>query len=268
MVVETQPNKALGQHWLHDETVLSEMAESAYDARASLICEIGPGLGTLTRHLLMKGLPVTAIEFDGELAKKLKKSLDSPHIELLNVIEGDIRTYDFTSFNENYVISANIPYYLTSHLIRILTETKNKPLKVALLIQKEVAERIAASPGKMGLLSCITQYFYDTNLGSVVPARLFTPPPKVDSQILILTRKLPKFEAEWPRLLRLLKAGFSEKRKNLKNALSGGLAISKQDAETLLHNARIDVNRRAESLSMSEWQNLYDAFSLLDSLRK
>ena len=268
MVVDTQPNKALGQHWLHDETILAEMADSAYDARASLICEVGPGLGTLTRFLLEKGIPVTAIEFDKELAIKLKKTVDSSHAELLRVVEGDVRTFDFTSLPNNYVISANIPYYLTSHLIRILTETENKPLKAALLMQKEVAERIAAVPGKMGLLSCITQYLYDTDLGSIVPAQLFTPPPKVDSQILILTRKLPKFKAEWPKLLRLFKAGFSEKRKNLKNALSGGLAISKQEAEMLLHNAHIDTNRRAESLNMSEWQNLYDAFSLLDSLRK
>lgn len=262
MVVE--PKKSLGQHWLHDETFLREIALASFDQRAQTIVEIGPGLGTLTSHLLEYGLPLIALEYDPELARSLPLRLQNN--PLLKVIEQDVRTFNLTSLKGDYIISANIPYYLTSHLIRILCDTPSKPLRVALLIQKEVAERIASKPGKMSLIACVTQYFYDVSLGSIVKAQFFTPPPKVDSQVLVLSKKAPQFHAHWPTLLRIFKAGFSEKRKNLRNALSGGLALSKEKVELLLHNARIDPTRRAESLSMSEWKQLYDAFQILDSL--
>ena len=163
-----------------------------------------------------------------------------------------------------YRICANRPYYQTSNLIRLKKKKKNKPQRAALLMQKEVAERIASSSSKMSFLSCITQYFYEVELSDFVPAKLFTPPPKVDSQILVLVRREKVlFEVDQKQFFRLLKAGFSEKRKTLRNALSGGLTVSKDLAVELLAKAQIDPMRRAETLTLLEWKQIYDNLDVL-----
>lgn len=271
MVVESHPKKALGQHWLRDVSVLDDICSSISIEPNDNVLEIGPGLGTLTSRLLEAGAEVMALEFDHDLAVSLaqntQKLISSPGmISRLNVIEGDIRSFNFSSLKEPYKVCANIPYYLTSNLLRQLCDTPTKPEKVALLIQKEVAERVVAEDGRMSILSCIVHFYYDCFEGAIVPAKLFSPAPKVDSQVLIMHKKrTPAFDVDEKKFFRIIKAGFSEKRKNLRNALSGGLAMDKDDVVRMLEGVVIDPMRRAETLSLHEWKSIYDSIDTLSS---
>jgi len=272
MVLDSNaPKKSLGQHWLHDENVLDDICTSAGVMSGDMVLEIGPGLGTLTSRLLSLGANVKALEFDHELASALIVNTrqllkDKEYIERLEVQEGDIRSFNFTTMEQPYKLCANIPYYLTSHLLRQLCDTPNKPAQTALLIQKEVAERVVAEDGKMSILSCIVHFYYDCFEGSIVPAILFTPPPKVDSQVLILhKRPAPLFDIDERKFFRLIKAGFAGKRKNLRNTLSAGLAMDKDRIVESLENAVIDSHRRAETLSLYEWKSIYDVLDLLSN---
>jgi 16S rRNA (adenine1518-N6/adenine1519-N6)-dimethyltransferase len=259
------PKKSLGQHWLHDDATLEAICASAGVEEGDRVLEVGPGLGTLTSKLLARGAHVTAVEFDHDLAANLEKhlneaaSLDPAEAERLTVVESDILKFDLRSMPEGYKVVANIPYYLTSNLIRVLTESTPHFSTAAILIQKEVAERVAAKPGSMSILSVTAQFYCETSLGVFVPAKLFTPPPKVDSQVLVLHyRQTPLFEGvDAKAFFRLVKAGFSQKRKTLHNSLSGGLAISKPEAARLLEDAGISPSSRAQELSLEDWHRLY-----------
>jgi 16S rRNA (adenine1518-N6/adenine1519-N6)-dimethyltransferase len=223
-----------------------------------LVVEIGPGLGTLTEKLLECGAKVVAIEYDKSLIAPLQnKFRDYPSTRFW-VEEANILTYNFDSLSENYKIVANIPYYLTSNLIRVLSETSNSPSSVTLLIQKEVAERVCANAGDMSMLSVSAQMYFECSLGPLVPAKLFTPPPKVDSQIVHMQRRQkPLFEdLDSKQLFRVVKAGFSNKRKTLHNSLSAGLQISKDEAKTLLESVPISLNARPQELSLEQWITL------------
>ena len=262
---EVAPKKSLGQHWLYDDVTLESICDSAGVVAGDSVLEVGPGLGTLTRKLLQRGASVTAVEFDSALAQTLAKTLseDSPlnieHIERLTVVESDILQFNLQQLPEGYKVVANIPYYLTSNLIRALCESPNRFSTAALLIQKEVAERVVAEPGKMSLLSVSTQFYCEVSLGAFVPAKLFTPPPKVDSQVLILHhREKPLFsDVDTKQFFKLVKAGFSQKRKTLLNSLSGGLAMSKDDTRKLLVSGGISPTQRAQALSLQQWHALY-----------
>lgn len=250
------PKKSLGQHWLKDETVLDAIADSAGVVAGDVVLEIGPGQGTLTTTLLQKGATVTAVEFDAQLASILMLSLGSP--KGLTVISQDILTFNFSTMPVGYKVVANIPYYLTSKLIRVMSESANPPETAVLLIQKEVAERVCAAPGDMSLLSVSAQVYYQTTLGMVVPAAFFTPPPKVNSQVLVMTRRESPLveQADLKEFFWIVKAGFSERRKKLRSSLSGGLSINKEAADILLKDAQISGDLRAQNLSISDWLHL------------
>lgn len=255
---EPSPKKSLGQHWLTDEASLEAMCETAEVQPTDTVLEIGPGLGTLTELLVQQAEQVVAVEFDRQLAADLPSRVQADNLE---VISEDILSFDFTSLPPDYKVVANIPYYLTSNLVRTLSETPNRPVVAVLLVQKEVAQRVAAAPGDMSVLSVTAQYYWDVGVGYDVPAELFTPPPKVDSQILILQRRdgelFPGVDTK--AFFRLVKAGFSERRKKLRSSLSGGLHITKPDAEALLGKAGLDPNLRAQALSLADWYALYQA---------
>ena len=260
MIDELRPKKALGQHWLYDDATLESICDSADVQDGDTVLEVGPGLGTLTERLLDRGAIVIAVEFDETLATDLANSYAAlAEDSKLTVVHQDILSFDLTTLSAGYKVVANIPYYLTSNLIRVLCESSNPFSRAAILIQKEVAERAAAHPGQMSLLSISAQYYCDVSLGPVVPAKLFTPPPKVDSQVLELTyREQPLFaDVDTKAFFRLVKAGFSQKRKTLVNSLSAGLAISKDEARALLGAANIPENTRAQALSLDEWHKLY-----------
>jgi len=248
--------KSLGQHWLYDDNALEAMCDVADVSADDVVLEIGPGLGTLTKKLVDKAKRVVAIEFDDELAHDLPARVTADNLEVHHF---DILSFDLTTLPKGYKVVANIPYYLTSKLLRTLCESTNPPSKIALLVQKEVAERVASSAGDMSLLSVSVQFYCDVSLGQVVPAKLFTPPPKVDSQILILNYRGPKFtDVEADDFFRLVKAGFSERRKKLRSSLSGGLRITKEEADALLAKAGIDQNLRAQELNLEDWHKLYN----------
>jgi 16S rRNA (adenine1518-N6/adenine1519-N6)-dimethyltransferase len=253
--------KGLGQHWLEDIDSLKAMVSAAGIQPGDQVLEIGPGYGTLTRHLLAAQAHVLALEFDGSLVPGLMRQFKTNTKGSLRVEQGDIRTFDFTSLPPDYTIVANIPYYLTSNLIQLISETPNPPAVAVLLIQKEVAERVVAKPGDMSILSITAQFYWQTSLDRVVKAELFNPAPKVNSQILVLERPaeplLPGVDPK--QFFKLVKAGFSQKRKTLLNSLSGGLAISRDEAASLLAAAAIDPGRRAQTLSLDEWHALYQA---------
>lgn len=223
------------------------------------VLEVGPGLGTLTVKLAAQAKQVIAVEFDASLARDLPARVPADN---LHVVQQDILAFDLTALPEGYKIAANIPYYLTSNLLRLLCESPVHFSQAALLMQKEVAERVCAEPGDMSLLSVSVQYYCDVQLGKKVPAELFTPPPKVDSQILILRyRSQPRFSGTDSKLFfRIVKAGFAQRRKTLLNSLSSGLHLSREDTTQLLAAAHIPAIARAQSLNLNEWHKLYELF--------
>lgn len=251
-----ETNKALGQHWLTDESVLASIVDAAAVTSGDTVVEIGPGPGTLTKQLVARAQQVVAVEFDAALARALPKQVSAQNLQ---VVQQDILHFDFTKVEAPYKVVANIPYYLTSNLIRVLSESTDPPETAVLLIQKEVAERVTAQPGSMSLLSVTAQYYWETSLGPRVPAIMFTPPPKVDSQVLILHhRQAPLFKGIEPRMFfRLVKAGFGQRRKTLLNSLSGGLHLDKSAVQGMCAAASIDPQRRAQTLSLDEWHDLY-----------
>jgi 16S rRNA (adenine1518-N6/adenine1519-N6)-dimethyltransferase len=253
---EPIPKKSLGQHWLDDPTSLQAMCEAAEITADDTVLEIGPGLGTLTELLIEQAREVVAVEFDERLARELPGRVPAASLTVKNQ---DILSFDYTSMPTDFKVVANIPYYLTSNLIRVLSETPNQPSVAILLVQKEVAQRVDAQPGSMSLLSVTAQFYWQTGLGPIVKAELFTPPPKVDSQILILQRRPgPLFtDVDTAKFFRLVKAGFNERRKMLRSSLSGGLHLSKSDTEALLLKAQIDPTLRAQALSLDDWHRLY-----------
>ena len=259
MTDQPPAKKSLGQHWLDDEASLRAMCEAADVQPGDTVLEIGPGLGSLTKLLAARAGQVVAVEFDEKLARQLP---DRVRAENLQIITQDILRFDFTTMPANYKIVANIPYYLTSHLIRVASETPNPPAIAALLVQQEVAWRVTAKPGSMSLLSVTAQFYWQASLGREVPAALFTPPPKVNSQILILKRhSAPLFEdVDTKAFFRLVKAGFAQRRKTLLNSLAGGLHLSRDEVLAICRTADIEPARRAQTLSLNDWHALYQAW--------
>ncbi|RYX79053.1 ribosomal RNA small subunit methyltransferase A [bacterium] len=254
------PKKSLGQHWLKDRSVLSHIADCAEVGAGDTVLEIGPGLGTLTSELLRRADKVTAVEFDEDLARKLPAQFPGKNLE---VIQSDILAFDLSTQPLGYKVVANVPYYITSKIVQLLMTSDNKPSISVLLIQKEVAERLAAGPGNMSILAISAQLFADVQLGDVVPAALFTPPPKVDSQVVILKTRSASLLGDVPEKLffTLVKAGFSAKRKKLRSSLAGGLHISKESAEALLASANISADVRAQDLTIQQWLDLARKYS-------
>ena len=249
------PKKSLGQHWLKDPEILADIAEAAELTSDDVVLEIGPGLGTLTSRLLARANSVTAVEFDADLARKLPGQFPG---KKLAVVNQDILQFDLSQLPKNYKVVANVPYYITSKIVEKLMTAENKPSIAVLLVQKEVAERIAAEAGNMSILSVSVQIFAEAELDIEVPRQFFTPPPKVDSQVVVLrTRNNPLITPEDQRdFFRIVKAGFSAKRKKLRSSLSGGLGIDKSVAEELLKNAGISPDARAEDLAIEDWKKL------------
>jgi 16S rRNA (adenine1518-N6/adenine1519-N6)-dimethyltransferase len=258
-----RPHKSLGQNFLVDESALLRVVEAAGIEADDEVLEIGPGLGGLTRHLAGRARHVVAVELDSDLLPPLREVLlDYANVRL---VQGDILNLDpaaLMSFPE-YLVVANIPYYITSALIRHLLEACTRPRRLVLTVQREVARRITASPGEMSLLALSVQLYGQPKIIARIPAEAFYPSPKVDSAVirtdLYPVPRIP--DPDIATFFRLAKAGFSQKRKTLRNALSAGLACQPTEAEQLLNTAGIDPRRRAETLSLEEWGQLVTAFS-------
>ncbi len=251
-----QQRKELGQHWLKDKHSLESMVEAAEVHPGDAVLEIGPGTGLLTDELLATGASVTALEFDHTLKQQLIfKYAGNKDIEL---IEGDIRSFNLGNLSADYKIVANIPYYLTANLMRKLVDDEHKPTVASLLVQKEVAERIGAQPGKLSAIAVMVQIYYGVNIGILVPAHLFEPPPKVDSQILVLKlRDKPLIEQnDIEGFFKLIKSGFSQPRKKLISNLKTSLNIDEQKLKDIFQKLKLDVNTRAQELSLEQWASI------------
>lgn len=255
MSFETQkPKKSLGQNWLTDETILGRIADAAEAGRDDFVLEIGPGLGTLTKVLAERAGKVLAVEFDKELAAKLnKKYKDSPTVKIVNE---DFLQFNLSDLPRGYKVVGNIPYYITSKIVQKLLTAENKSSRIVLLVQKEVAERLARTDSVLGVSA---QVYAEVELSGVVGREMFTPSPKVDSQVVTLTplaQTIFGSGVSEKEFFRIVKAGYSERRKKLRSSLAGGLAISKQEAEEKLGRAGIDANLRAQDLSVEDWARL------------
>jgi len=253
-----QPDKNLGQNFLIDATYLNRVAEAGNIREEDIVLEIGAGLGNLTRLLSMQAKEVLAVELDLDLIPILEDVTKIyPNIQ---IIQGDILKIDLVELipATGYLVIANIPYYITSNLIRHLMTAKKRPTRIVLTIQREVAERICAQAEKFSMLSLSVQVFGNPEIVSRVPAGAFYPPPKVDSAIvrieLYSSPIIP--ETQLNTFFQLARAGFSQKRKTLRNSLSAGLQEDKTTIENLLAEAGIDSWRRAETLSLDEWKSL------------
>lgn len=248
------PNKQLGQHWLYDVSTLQAMCDIAQVGPEDVVLEIGPGLGTLTKMLVTRAKRVIAVEFDAQLAAQLSTRVKAANLVVKNQ---DVLKFDLTVLPTNYKVIANVPYYITSKITRMLLESTNPPISSTLLVQKEVAQRMAAKPGDMSILAVAAQFFAEVTLGQVVPAELFTPPPQVDSQITNLKRREePLFAIDTKLYFKVVRAGFSEKRKKVRNSLSGGLQLQKTAIEDLLNQADVGQDVRAEELSLQQWYKI------------
>jgi 16S rRNA (adenine1518-N6/adenine1519-N6)-dimethyltransferase len=255
------PKKSLGQHWLHDRAILQAMCDAADITSDDTVLEIGPGLGTLTAELVQRAREVIAVEYDAILASSLPTRVRAKN---LTIISGDILEFDLLTLPKGYKVAANVPYYITSKIVRLLLESPNPPQTIALLVQKEVAERLAADAGSMSILAVSAQFYADVSLGHIVPAELFTPPPQVDSQIVRLRYTGPKFTDINPNdFFRVVRAGFSERRKKLRSSLSGGLQLPKNVVDELLRTANIPTEARAQELDLDQWHQLTVSWLIL-----
>lgn len=258
-----QARKELGQNFLFDPQVLDAIADCGKLNQSDTVLEIGPGLGTLTSRLCQRAGRVVAVEFDKTLADQLrdnvaKLSPDGDAPQNLFLYNQDFLQFDLSQLPHGYKVVANIPYNITSKIIQKLWTDGNQPDLAVLLVQREVAERLAAQPGKLSVLAISAQVFADVSLGLVVPADMFTPAPKVDSQVVIMRRRSDQLvdDEHLKQFFYVVKAGFSEKRKKLRSSLAVGLRTNKSEAERLLAEAGVDPNKRAQELSMDDWRRL------------
>ncbi len=251
-------DKSLGQNFLQDTSALENIARAAEIQADDFVLEIGPGLGSLTRYLAVAAQEVTAIELDPDMLAPLAAVL-TPYPNV-RVVQGDILKTAVSEIvhKPGYLVVANIPYYITSAVIRHLLESQPTPRRIVLTIQKEVAERICAKAGDLSLLALSVQVYGKPVIAHQIPAASFHPAPKVDSAILrIDIYDQPLIPAELlPTFFKLIKAGFAQKRKTLRNSLSSGLYIPTTESESLLNSAGIDFMRRAETLSIDDWNGL------------
>ncbi|HSW85524.1 MAG TPA: 16S rRNA (adenine(1518)-N(6)/adenine(1519)-N(6))-dimethyltransferase RsmA [Candidatus Saccharimonadales bacterium] len=258
MTSEPTARKSLGQHWLRDKQVLTDIVNYAELTKSDTVLEIGPGTGTLTEILIEKAGNIIVVELDEKLADQLSKKFSS---QKLQIIKANILEFDLKILPAGYKIVANLPYYLSGIFLRLISESENPPSMAVLLLQKEVAQRINAEPGQMSIQAVTTQFFWKVNLGRDVPAELFTPPPKVDSQVLILKRRNKQLysDVEPDQFFRLVKMGFAQPRKTLLNNLSASLRHSREETQSVLDRASIEAGRRPQTLSLDEWRSLYQA---------
>lgn len=259
-----RPQKKLGQNFLTDSNILLKIVESAQITRSDSVLEIGPGLGHLTRLLAQRAGHVVAVELDEGLADSLKREFESAQISNVRIIRGDILKQDPGGlFAGPYKVVANIPYYITSNVIRHLLAAPARPTHIVLTVQKEVAQRMTARPPRMNLLAVGVQFYADTKIAGFIPAGAFYPRPQVDSAWVSLT---PHIESPYPvedveAFFRVVRAGFSAPRKQLRNTLSASLGLAASRVELALRDANIEPTRRAETLSLDEWVKLAHVLS-------
>jgi len=266
-----KPRKSLGQHFLIDETVLECILSAAELNPGDIVVEVGPGLGILTEGLAKQGAQVIAVELDRKLVTLLKRRLAAfPDVRIINadilrvtprqILESKSAV---SALFQGYKVIANLPYYITSPLLRHFFEALPQPSEMIVMVQKEVGEAMVAKPGNMSLLSVKTQFYSKPAIVSYVPPSSFYPPPKVDSVILRLdVYSQPPIEIPNPAsFFDVVMHGFSSPRKQLRNSLAHSLDMPPSQVTLLLEKTGIEGERRAETLSLEEWRELWKVFA-------
>lgn len=259
------PRKKWGQHFLTDPRLLNAIADAAEIARDDTILEIGPGLGHLTRVLATRAAHVVAVEVDAILVAHLRAHF--AHTPNVTILHGDVLTATPSEWlahttrapTRGFKIVANLPYYITSAILRHILESPPQPRVIVVMVQREVARRIVAQPPQMNLLAVSVQFFAQPRIVRTIPAGAFHPRPQVDSALVRLdVFEVPPYDIpDVSRFFALVRAGFGERRKQLRNALAHGLGYAPHAIETMLMQAHISPTRRAESLALHEWVNVY-----------
>ncbi len=258
--------KSLGQHFLTDKSALGKIVQAAGLTPEDTVVEVGPGLGVLTEELVKKAGRVIAVELDDNLARALRERLSSAHN--LTIINEDIlkiapeNLLSQAGVAGGYKVVANLPYYITSAVLRHFLESAKRPELMVVMVQREVAKSMTAKPGDLSLLGLSVQIFGEPKIVSRVPAGAFYPPPKVESAVVKI-RMYPEPaipEVELPGFFTLARAAFCAARKQIQNSLAQGLGLDKADILSRLEAAGIDAKRRAETLSIPEWVRLWGAF--------
>lgn len=258
-----RPKKSLGQHFLVDTCGLHSLLDAADLSPDDIVVEVGPGLGVLTKEIARRVRQVVAVEVDGRLVSYLRQSMSSfsncsvVHADILRSNPAILLSTMPAGLSE-YKVIADLPYYITSAVLRHFLESHAKPSRMVVMVQEEVGETIVAESGKMSLLSVSVQFYGKPAIISHVPSSSFYPPPKVDSVILMidLYQQPPIEVPSTEEFFHVVRAGFSARRKQLRNALALGLGLSPPDAVVILEEADVSPQRRAESLSLSEWARL------------
>ena len=266
-----KPRKSLGQHFLIDETVLECILSAAELNPGDIVVEVGPGLGILTEGLAKQRAQVIAVELDRKLVTLLKRRLAAfPDVRIINadilrvtprqILESKSAV---SALFQGYKVIANLPYYITSPLLRHFFEALPQPSEMIVMVQKEVGEAMVAKPGNMSLLSVKTQFYSKPTIVSYVPPSSFYPPPKVDSVILRLdVYSQPPIEIPNPAsFFDVVMHGFSSPRKQLRNSLAHSLDMPPSQVTLLLEKTGIEGERRAETLSLEEWRELWKVFA-------
>jgi 16S rRNA (adenine1518-N6/adenine1519-N6)-dimethyltransferase len=253
------PKKSLGQNFLHDPNALEKIIEIADITPETTVLEIGPGTGNLTRVLAREAARVIAVEVDDRLIPLLHAEFAGrPQVE---IVHGDFLDLDISArlAGQRYVVVANLPYYITSAILRRLFEQITpRPDRIIVTVQREVAERITAAPGDMSLLAVSVQFYGQPQIAMHLKPAAFWPRPDVESAVVrIDVYDAPPVDVPGESdFFRVVRAGFGQKRKQLRNALSAGLHLDKAQTDDLLIASGIDPQRRAETLSLSDWAAL------------
>ncbi|MBI5913015.1 ribosomal RNA small subunit methyltransferase A [Candidatus Azambacteria bacterium] len=257
-----RPNKRLGQNFLVNRGIIEKIIAAAALEKTDTVLEVGPGHGALTLELAQKAERVIAIEKDRGLAEILRAKLAEKKIANVEIIEGDILVFLSTRYSllpTRYCVVANIPYYLTSALIRQLLELAHPPERIILTIQKEVAQRIAAHGGKESILSLAVKFYADAQILFYVSRGSFSPSPNVDSAVIEIIPRKEKQAVAPEVFFTVVKAGFSAPRKKLLGNLAKGLSIEKEKIAAMFARLGVDADVRSEQLSLAQWLALAPA---------
>ncbi|OHA65298.1 MAG: ribosomal RNA small subunit methyltransferase A [Candidatus Wildermuthbacteria bacterium RIFCSPHIGHO2_01_FULL_49_22b] len=269
----SSPKDHLGQNFLVEKRVASALLRAAELSGRDTVLEVGPGMGTLTQELAGAAGLVIAVEKDPVMVEILKETVVKEHPNV-KVLQGDILKMKFQAANSevsivngqlsnvSYRVVANLPYYITSPVLRMFLEAEKKPELLALMVQKEVAQRICAKPPDMSMLAVSTQFYAVPKIIAYVRKTAFWPRPKVDSAIVKIVPNKEKPVVAPDTFFRVVKAGFKQPRKQLANNLATELNLSRQETESLLKKADIKPEQRAETLSLKDWINLAKEYTM------
>jgi 16S rRNA (adenine1518-N6/adenine1519-N6)-dimethyltransferase len=263
--LDVTPSRALGQNFLHDRKIVRRIVDVAEIGPETNVLEIGPGLGILTHELVQRAGSVVAVELDSRLAERLRNTYE----DRLTLVEGDILDIDLDDATpkRDYVVVANLPYSIATAVVQRLFEAPSQPSRMIIMVQREVAERMAAKPPDMSILAVAVQFYSRPKIMFRIGAGAFIPRPRVESAVIRLDlhdeTALPRESHD--RFFAIVRAGFSQRRKRIDNSIAAGLGIPKNGAADRLNAAGIDPSRRAETLSVDDWVRLHRSFESEDN---